>query len=810
MQKEMENWLSRLWMSELIAGRCKRPGRFLGKHRVGRGEAIVTYRPSAWGVKAVGKTRTGEPYEYWLERIENTDLFGSYFEKDQFAEYELVYQFGENDYYRTPDPYNFSGLLTEDDLYLFTQGINYHIYDKLGAHPMTLDGVDGTYFAVWAPNARNVRVVGDFNYWDGRIHQMNEVENSGVYELFVPGVHPGMVYKYQILTADDEFIMKCDPYANQGELRPNNASVVCDLRNYPWTDGEWIAQRMRENRDTLRRKPMSIYEVHPGSWRKVREDDDNGGLSYRELAHQLADYVLEMGYTHIELMGIAEHPFDGSWGYQVTGYYAPTSRYGSPQDFMYFVDYMHARGISVILDWVPAHFPKDAHGLARFDGRPLYEHPDPRRGEHPHWGTYIFNYGKKEVENFLVANAFFWIEKYHVDGLRVDAVASMLYLDYGKNDGEWLPNALGGKENIEAMNMLNHLNGELEKQIPGAMMIAEESTAWNGVTAPAGMKGLGFLYKWNMGWMNDFLSYISLDPYFRQFNHGMLTFSMDYAYSENYILVLSHDEVVHGKCSLINKMPGEYEDKFANLRLAYGFFYGHPGKKLLFMGQEFAQFREWSEKRQLDWWLLGETKNREMQHYVRSLNRLYHEYDALYYNDHETIGFEWMGCDDAERSIVSFVRRGSTMDRQLLFVCNFTPVVREHYQCGVPCCGFYHEIFNSDRSEFGGHNIYNPDPLEAEDEPCDKASASITLTLPGLAVLIFEFDSTETVVADAKRRAQERRQKRLEEERRKEEERIREEKRQEEERIREEERCREKERLKEEERLKEKEERKEE
>jgi len=769
MQKEIENWLSRFWMSELISGRCKRPGRFLGRHHVGRGEAIMTYRPGAWGVKAVGKTRTGEDYEYWLERIENTDLFGSYFDQEIFAKYELVYQFGENDFYQTPDPYNFPGLLTEDDLYLFMQGNNYQIYDKMGAHPITLDGVEGTYFAVWAPNARSVRVVGDFNYWDGRIHQMNEVENSGVYELFVPGVRPGMVYKYQILTADDEYILKCDPYANQGELRPNNASVVCDIRNYPWTDNIWMENRARENRDTLRRKPMSIYEVHPGSWRKVREDDDDGGLHYRELAHQLADYVLEMGYTHVELMGIAEHPFDGSWGYQVTGYYAPTSRYGSPHDFMYFVDYMHARGIGVILDWVPAHFPKDAHGLARFDGRPLYEHPDPRRGEHPHWGTYIFNYGKKEVENFLIANAFFWLEKYHVDGLRVDAVASMLYLDYGKNDGEWLPNALGGKENIEAMNMLNHLNGALEKYIPGAMMIAEESTAWNGVTAPAGFEGLGFLYKWNMGWMNDFLSYMSLDPYFRQFNHGMLTFSMDYAYSENYILVMSHDEVVHGKGSMINKMPGEYEEKFANLRTAYGFFYGHPGKKLLFMGQEFAQFREWSEKRQLDWWLLGETKNREMQHYVRALNRLYHEYDALYYNDHESIGFQWMDCDDAKRSVVIFVRRGSTTDRQLLFACNFTPVTREDYQCGVPCCGIYREIFNSDRSEFGGHNICNTEPIEAEDEPYQKGEASITFTLPGLSVLIFEFDTTPSVVEDAKRRAATRKKKRMEEEQKKKE-----------------------------------------
>ncbi len=752
MQRELESWLSKLWMSELLAGKCRRPGKFLGMHKVGKGQIILTYRPCAWGAKVEGVLTNGQKKEYWLDRVDNTDLFGHYFEDEQFESYEFVYQFGEDNYFRSGDPYRFSGVLTEDDLYLFMQGKNYYIYEKLGAHPMTIDGVDGTYFAVWAPNAKCVQVVGDFNCWDGRIHQMNEIENAGVYELFIPGLSEGTIYKYQILTVDGNYVMKADPYANEAELRPNNASVIADLRNYPWTDQEWMENRQRENRDSLRKKPVSIYEVHPGSWRKVREDDDNGGLDYRELAHQLADYVKEMGYTHIELMGISEHPFDGSWGYQVTGYYAPTRRYGEPKDFMYFVDYMHSQGISVILDWVPAHFPRDAYGLARFDGQPLYEHPDPRRGEHPHWGTYIFNYGRKEVENFLVANAFFWLEKYHIDGLRVDAVASMLYLDYGKNDGEWLPNEFGGKENIEAMNMFNHLNGELERRIPGALMIAEESTSWAGVTAPAGFRGLGFLYKWNMGWMNDFLSYISLDPYFRKYNHGKLTFSMMYAYSENFILVLSHDEVVHGKCSLINKMPGEYEEKFANLRTAYAFFYGHPGKKLLFMGQEFAQFREWSEKRQLDWYLLGDTKNREMQNFVKALNHLYQTYDALYYNDYDPIGFEWMSCDDNEKSIISFVRRGSTADRQLLFVCNFTPVVREDYRCPVPCFGSYTEVLNSDQGEFGGTNQVNPVPLVAEDIPCEGREASISFTLPGLSVVVFEYDSSEPVVEAARKK----------------------------------------------------------
>ena len=534
--------------------------------------------------------------------------------------------------------------------------------------------------------------------------------------------------------------MKSDPYANCAELRPNNASVVADIEGYHWKDNKWMNARVKETRQSLRKKPMAIYEMHLGSWKKKDDGTEDGFYNYRELAPMVADYVLKMGYTHVELMGIAEHPFDGSWGYQVTGYYAPTRRYGDPKDFMYFVDYMHEKGIYVILDWVPAHFPKDEHGLGNFDGQPLYEHPDKRRGEHPHWGTYIFNYNKKEVENFLLANGLFWLRKFHVDGLRVDAVASMLYLDYGKDDGEWLPNEDGGNENYDAIHLFHHMNREFEKQAPGTMIIAEESTAWAGVTSPVEFGGLGFLFKWNMGWMNDFLEYMHMDPYFRANNHGRLTFSMQYAYSENFIQVLSHDEVVHGKGSMINKMPGEIDDKFANLRTAYGFMYGHPGKKLLFMGQEFAQFREWSEKRSLDWFLLDEERNKQMQDFVRELNHLYAKYDALYVNDYDTMGFEWMSCENAQMSTVSFVRRGLNAKDQLLFICNFTPVEYDAYRTGVPCRGRYELLLSSDEERFGGTGVRNKKFVEADKEECEGKIYSLQMKLPPLSVNIYRFD----------------------------------------------------------------------
>ena len=618
---------------------------------------------------------------------------------------------------------------------------------------MKRDGVEGVQFAVWAPHACSVSVIGEFNMWDARLHKMIMRGSSGIFELFVPGAWEGAAYKYEITARSGDKLYKTDPYGNYAELRPGNASRITSLDGYKWQDGSYQKKHQKKSRDVRDKEPMSIYEVHLASWKKRIEDDDNGNFSYRELASMLGDYVVDMGYTHIELMGIAEYPFDGSWGYQVGCYYAPTSRYGEPKDFMYFVDEMHKRGIQVILDWVPAHFPKDAHCLGRFDGQPLYEHPDSRRGEHPDWGTYIFDYGRMEVKNFLVANALFWIEKFHIDGLRVDAVASMLYLDYGKSDGEWLPNKDGGNEHYEAIHFLQHLNSEVEKEHPGAYIIAEESTAWPGVTAPVADGGLGFSYKWNMGWMNDFLEYMKLDPYFRKDHQRQLCFSIDYYTSEKYILVLSHDEVVHGKCSLLNKMSGLEGDKFASLRAAFGFMYGHPGKKLLFMGQEFAQKREWAEFRSLDWFLLEEDdRHKKMQDYVRELNHLYQKYDALYYHDFNVMGFEWMDCWRPELSTVAFVRRGSSVKDQLMFIANFTPIALEDYQVNAPCAGTFTEILNSDEERFGGEGRVNKKPIQAK--PCKapvvprpgekiepgKKYYELELYVPPLSVVVLRYD----------------------------------------------------------------------
>ena len=618
---------------------------------------------------------------------------------------------------------------------------------------MKRDGVEGVQFAVWAPHACSVSVIGEFNMWDARLHKMIMRGSSGIFELFVPGAWEGAAYKYEITAKSGDKLYKTDPYGNYAELRPGNASRITSLDGYKWQDGSYQKKHQKKSRDVRDKEPMSIYEVHLASWKKRIENDDNGNFSYRELASMLGDYVVDMGYTHIELMGIAEYPFDGSWGYQVGCYYAPTSRYGEPKDFMYFVDEMHKRGIQVILDWVPAHFPKDAHCLGRFDGQPLYEHPDSRRGEHPDWGTYIFDYGRMEVKNFLVANALFWIEKFHIDGLRVDAVASMLYLDYGKSDGEWLPNKDGGNEHYEAIHFLQHLNSEVEKEHPGAYIIAEESTAWPGVTAPVADGGLGFSYKWNMGWMNDFLEYMKLDPYFRKDHQRQLCFSIDYYTSEKYILVLSHDEVVHGKCSLLNKMSGLEGDKFASLRAAFGFMYGHPGKKLLFMGQEFAQKREWAEFRSLDWFLLEEDdRHKKMQDYVRELNHLYQKYDALYYHDFNVMGFEWMDCWRPELSTVAFVRRGSSVKDQLMFIANFTPMALEDYQVNAPCAGTFTEILNSDEERFGGEDRVNKKPIQAK--PCKapvvprpgekikpgKKYYELELYVPPLSVVVLRYD----------------------------------------------------------------------
>ena len=737
MNKRLEDWVNWILYDELKNGVINAPKHLLGNHVYGDGQVITVYRPYAEKVCVVSPTgKNREEMECLAE-----GFYGFYSAKKKYkgTKYRIETTYQDGTTVVTADAYAFDSQITEFDTYLFAEGKHYDVYEKFGAHPMTIDGVKGTYFAVWAPHARRVSVVGDFNMWDGALNPMQMMQTSGIYELFIPDVAPGAVYKYQILTRDGEILYKADPYGNQCQVRPDNANVVADLTGYKWKDTDWIENRKQQTRETELKKPMAIYECHLGSWKKKIEDSDFGFYTYRELAKMLCDYVKKMGYTHVELMGIAEYPFDGSWGYQVTNYYAPTSRYGSPEDFMYFVDHMHANGIGVILDWVPAHFPRDAHGLGRFDGMPLYEHPDPRRGEHPDWGTYIFDFGRNEVSNFLTANALFWVEKFHVDALRVDAVASMLYLDYGKQDGQWLPNKDGGNENYDAIELLRKINTVMEERNPGAFLIAEESTAWAGVTAPASMKGLGFLYKWNMGWMNDFLEYMKMDPYFRSFNHNRLTFSLSYTYAENYVLVISHDEVVHLKCSMLNKMPGVEKDKFANLRTAYGFMYGHPGKKLLFMGQEFGQLREWSEARSLDWFLLDQPLHKKMQKWVADLNHMYTTYDACYYNDNNQMGFEWTKVDDANTSIIAFVRRGKTVKDQLLFVCNFVPVERKDYWIGVPCLTEYEQIINSDAKIYGGSGTKNG-KVKAFEEKCDRMPYAISIDIAPLSMMVFRYD----------------------------------------------------------------------
>ncbi len=628
-------------------------------------------------------------------------------------------------------------FVTDMDQYLFGQGNHYDIFRKLGAHPVKYEGKKGVHFAVWAPHAHRVHVIGEFNGWNQDSHEMKRLEPLGIYELFIPGVEMGTLYKFLIETGDQRLRYKADPFALEAEQRPGTASRIADISGFRWGDSAWMEKRKGRN---TKEEPMSIYEVHPGSWKKhPHGPDEDGFYNYRELAHSLTDYVKEMGYTHVELMGIAEHPFDGSWGYQVTGYYAPTSRYGSPQDFMYLINYLHKNKIGVILDWVPAHFPRDAHGLADFDGQALYEYPDPRKGEHPDWGTKIFNYEMNEVKNFLIANALFWVEQYHVDGLRVDAVASMLYLDYGKQDGQWVANKYGGNKNLEAIEFFKHLNSCLLGRNPGVMMIAEESTAWPKVTDIAENDGLGFSFKWNMGWMNDFLEYMKLDPYFRNGAHNLMTFAMTYAYSENYILVLSHDEVVHLKCSMINKMPGLYDDKFANLKVGYSFMIGHPGKKLLFMGQDFAQFQEWSEARELDWYLLGEEKHQQLQNYVKALLHLYRKTPALYEQDTVPAGFQWVNANDNFRSIFSFMRFSKKGTKNLLFVCNFTPMEREDYRVGVPRRKQYKLILDSDAAEFGGSGREKALVYKAEKSECDGLPYSFAYPLPAYGVAVFEF-----------------------------------------------------------------------
>lgn len=642
-------------------------------------------------------------------------------------------------------------FFSELDSYLFGQSTHYEIYQKLGAHLIKEGGKKGVVFDVWAPRAEKVYVIGSFNQWNETSHEMKRVEpqEMGVFELFIPEAKEGDLYKYLIVSQSGAKLYKADPYASYGELRPGNASVVCDVSHFKWSDSNWMKQRDKESQESLMEKPLAIYEVHPGSWMRHPGREDDGFYSYKELAQTLIPYVKEMGYTHIELMGISEYPFDGSWGYQVTGYFAPTSRYGTPEDFASFINECHKNKIGVILDWVPAHFPRDAHGLAEFDGYPLYEHPDPRRGEHPDWGTKIFDYGRSEVKNFLIGSALMWIEHYHIDGLRVDAVASMLYLDYGKQDGQWVPNQYGGNENLDAVEFFKHINTVILGRNPGTMMIAEESTAWPKVTGKAKDNGLNFTYKWNMGWMHDFLDYMKLDPYFRKFNHHKMTFAMSYNESEKYILVLSHDEVVHLKCSMLNKMPGLEEDKYKNLMAGYGFMMGHPGKKLLFMGQEFAQVQEWSEARELDWYLLENPNHKKVQDWMKALLKLYHENPCMYELDTSWEGFQWINADDAERSIYSFVRKSKDGKNNLLFVVNFTPVERPEFRVGVPQAGSYEKVLSTQDPEFSGLPAPKKKTYRSKKMEWDGRENSIGYPLAPYEVAVFRFNPPKSTKTSA-------------------------------------------------------------
>ena len=628
-------------------------------------------------------------------------------------------------------------MITEADAYLFAQGTHYEIYEKMGAHEVEIDGQKGVYFAVWAPNAKYVNVIGSFNNWDIFQDNMDRISEGGIFALFIPGAKVGDMYKYVITTSDDRKLYKADPYGNYSQLRPDNASIVTDLSGFKWTDSVW--QTEKQTKDILK-QPMAIYECHIGSWMKHPVSDpekETGFYNYREFADRFVEYCKDMKYTHVELMGISEHPFDGSWGYQVTGYYAPTSRYGTPEDFMYLVNTLHKHHI--ILDWVPAHFPKDEFGLANFDGTCLYEHPDARRGEHPDWGTKIFNYGRHEVSNFLIANAMFWVNKFHIDGLRVDAVASMLYLDYGRENGQWLPNEFGNNKNLDAIEFFRHLNSMMKKKYPGTMMIAEESTAWPLVTGDPKEGGLGFTFKWNMGWMHDFCSYMSLDPIFRKDNHYKLTFAMSYNENENYILPLSHYEVVHLKCSMLNKMPGFYKDKFANLRVGYTYMFTHCGKKLLFMGQDFGQDCEWSEERELEWHYLEDKEHSSMKYYTQKLLEIYNKYPCLSENDNNWKSFEWINADDKDRSIYSYMRKSENGRNNILVVLNMTPMERKDYQLGVDKKKKYKLLLNSDDVDFGGNGGTIPKEITAKAVKCDNKPYSLTFDLPAYGAALFLF-----------------------------------------------------------------------
>ncbi len=739
MDEKLYNLMDWAGVEALVYSEEDHPENLLGAHLTDDGVLIQVFVPDA---KAVSVRILENDAKHPMEEEDEAGYFAVLVPGQKIPAYTLLITNREDAVREEYDPYCFAPQISEKDAKKFNAGICYDVYRKLGAHPMTVNGVSGVYFAVWAPFAMRVSVVGDFNQWDGRRYPMRRFQDSGIYELFIPGIKVGALYKFEIKAKGGLTYLKADPYANSAEVRPNTASVVADLDSFTWTDQEWMEKRKTVD---FREAPMFIYEMHLGSWKKP--EDGRYFYNYRELAPMIAEYVKNMGYTHIELMPVMEHPLDASWGYQVTGYYAPTSRYGSPQDFMYFMDYMHNQGIGVILDWVPAHFPRDTHGLAAFDGTYLYEHRDPRQGSHPHWGTLIYNYGRPEVRNFLIANALYWKNVYHADGIRMDAVASMLYLDYGKNDGEWVANMYGGHENLEAIEFLKHLNSIFKKDGDGALLIAEESTAWPKITAPVEDGGLGFDFKWNMGWMNDFLGYMQLDPIFRSYHHGELTFSMIYAYSENFILTLSHDEVVHGKSSMIGKMPGKRKLKFANLRAACGYMIMHPGKKLLFMGQDFAQFSEWNEGVQLEWDMLQYDEHRQMNTYMKALAEFYRTHPALYCRDYETIGFEWINSMAADENLLIFMRRGAKQEDDLLVVCNFSPLVYDKHPIGVPYSGKYKEIFNSDSEEFGGSGNVNPRAKSSKKIVCDDRENSITIKIPPLGIAVFSCTRAEEKTA---------------------------------------------------------------
>jgi 1,4-alpha-glucan branching enzyme len=733
-------------MESVVRAAHSDPFCFLGPHWTARGGkralAIRALRPGALGVTIVWSATHAL---YPASQIHPDGLFEAVLPGDlpglregeapAPAAYRLQFQFAGGTTIEQSDPYAFPPILTDYDLHLLSEGTHYLNYNKLGAHLRESEGVRGVHFGVWAPNAQRVSVVGDFNGWDGRAHAMRSRGSSGIWEIFLPGLDEGTLYKFEILSrADNHLCLKADPYGFAAEVRPKTASVVCSIDRFQWNDAAWIASR--EARDWLH-SPMSVYEVHAGSWRRKTGEGDRW-LTYRELAGEMVPYVKRMGFTHIELMPIMEHPFDASWGYQTVGYYAVTSRFGSPADFMYFIDRCHQEGLGVLLDWTPAHFPRDAHGLAFFDGTHLFEHEDPRLGAHPDWGTLVFNYGRHEVQNFLLSNALFWIDRYHIDGLRVDAVASMLYLDYSRQPGEWIPNAFGGRENLEAIAFLKRLNEVLHARHPGALMIAEESTSWPAVSRPTYIGGLGFDLKWNMGWMNDTLRYISLDPIHRQHHHNELTFSMLYAFHENFVLPLSHDEVVHGKRALLEKMPGDDWQKFANLRLLLGYMHAHPGKKLLFMGCELGQRDEFWEESSVNWALEDSPSHRGIQRLLADLNRLHTTEPALHEVDFEWSGFEWLDPHDAAASVLAFLRRARNPEDFVVAVCNFTPVARENYRVGVPRPGFYREILNTDSRFYEGTDLGNAGGVQAEPVPWNDRPYSIKLRLPPLGAAYFK------------------------------------------------------------------------